>query len=298
MKGIETRCEQYDDQWWEIRIDKVTGSEIHDVMLHPERALKEHVRKRLRLPGFAGNEATRYGKRAEAHARRWHERKTRRKVRLVGFVTHPVFGRFGASPDGMMLRDSMVTEYKCPHSGVVPNRPKPAHVAQVRWNMFVTGATKGQLVYWVPDDDEPGAPMPRLFDITQDDGFIQDAQEAALELLAKADDICADPVYAQEWLFNQEGNRVDEEWSNAALAYREALAIKKEAEEAVEQAKATLLVLAGDKNAGGVGVQVSWVTRQGSVGWTRLAKKYGIADDVIESYRAPPSRYARVTADD
>lgn len=287
--------EQRSEDWHALRRYRITGSEIAAVLRNPERALREHVRKVLGLPGFQGNDATRYGTEAEPLAREWYEWERSVQVELVGFVISDEDPRFGCSPDGLVndRGGRIVVEFKCPYTGDLPDEPKPDHVAQLRWNVHLCGAAAGDLVYWTPD----GAVV---FPVQRDPAWFERAVTAAKDLLAQADAILVDRDTAEAWLEAKEGEiglRSDPEWLEAAVAYLDAKAAQAAAEAATEAAKAALLALAGEKAAAGGGVRLAWVERQGVVDWPKIAKKHGIPAEEIEAARKKSTTYARITED-
>jgi hypothetical protein len=287
--------EQRSEDWHALRRYRITGSEIPVIMRSPERALREHVRKVLGLPGFQGNDATRYGAEAEPVARDWYELTRNVTVRQVGFAASDDDPRLGCSPDGItnFQGGEAVVEFKCPYTGDLPEEPKPDHVKQVQWNTGICKLDTGLLVYWTPEGSA-------VFPVPADPAWFEKAVAAAQDLLAEAEPILKDQATALAWLTAQEaqiGLRSDREWAEAAQAYLDAKAAQAAAEAATEAAKAALLALAGDKPAAGAGVKLAWVERQGQVDWPKIARKHGISVDEIEAARKKSTTYARITED-
>jgi hypothetical protein len=287
--------DQRSGEWHALRRYRITGSEIPTILRNPERALREHVRKVLGLPGFQGNDATRYGTEAEPVARDWYENTRNLIVRQVGFAISDDDSRLGCSPDGIanVMGGEVMVEFKCPYTGDLPDEPKPDHVKQIQWNMGICGLSSGVLVYWTP-----GCGI--VFPVAADPAWFERAVTAAQDLLAKAEAILTDREAAEAWLAAQEaeiGLRSDDEWLAAAQAYLDAKAAQDAATAATEAAKDALVALAGDKPAAGGGVRVAWVERQGSVAWPKLAKAFHVPPEAIEEFRGKPTRYARLTED-
>ena len=130
------KCTQGDDLWCAARVGRITGSNI-DALLAPPTT-RQSTRKGVVCP--AGTEALEYaeyrqkliveriygravnnvttqymkdGSDREPFARMIYEAEVAMPVELVGFVLHPLWDWFGASPDGLVGDDGGV-ELKCP----------------------------------------------------------------------------------------------------------------------------------------------------------------------------------------
>ena len=130
------KCTQGDDLWCAARVGRITGSNI-DALLAPPTT-RQSTRKGVVCP--AGTEALEYaeyrqkliveriygravnnvttqymkdGSDREPFARMIYEAEVAMPVELVGFVLHPLWDWFGASPDGLVGDDGGV-ELKAP----------------------------------------------------------------------------------------------------------------------------------------------------------------------------------------
>jgi putative phage-type endonuclease len=117
--------EQRSEEWFQIRIGKVTASRIADVCARTKSGwgagrknyMAELVAERLtgtRQEGFT-NAAMQWGTDMEPEARIAYEFYRDATVAEIGFVPHPSIAETGASPDGL-VRDDGLVEIKCPNT--------------------------------------------------------------------------------------------------------------------------------------------------------------------------------------
>jgi len=154
-------CEQRTDEWRQLRIGKVTGSRICDVLAEikkGEAASRRNYRAEIvveTLTGIASegfiSKEMQWGMDTEPFARAAYELQQDVEVTTVGFATHPLIERFGASPDGLVGTDGLV-EIKCPNTathldyllnGVAPADYEPQMLAEMactgrQWCDFVS----------------------------------------------------------------------------------------------------------------------------------------------------------------
>ena len=150
--------------WRAARVGKVTASRIGDVIARTKSgyaAARANYAAELiceRLTGRPGESfvsgAMQWGIDQEARALARYQFERDAEVRLVGFLDHPALPFAGASPDGLVGEDGLV-ELKCPttatHLGTLLGEAPPAkHLAQVQWQMAVTGAAWCDLVSYDP----------------------------------------------------------------------------------------------------------------------------------------------------
>ena len=117
--------DQGTEEWFTIRIGKVTASRVADVIAKTKTgysASRENYMAQLaceRLTGQKGesftNAAMQHGTETEPLARAAYEALHDVLVDEVGFVPHPTIEMAGASPDGMVGEDGLI-EIKCPNT--------------------------------------------------------------------------------------------------------------------------------------------------------------------------------------
>jgi putative phage-type endonuclease len=145
--------EQRSDEWFAMRLGKVTASRISDLMARTRsgygasRANYEAQLVAERLTGTVqdsySNAAMKWGTETEPQARAAYEFARDVDVIEIAFVEHPTIANSGASPDGLVGGDGLV-EIKCPNTathietllgGSIPDK----YVLQCLWQMACTG---------------------------------------------------------------------------------------------------------------------------------------------------------------
>ena len=136
--------EQGTEAWHKIRKGLWTGS----------IALRLVQGKSLpRSYEWGGNDATRRGHALEIAAIREYERKYRRKVQRLGFVTNSVYPNAGYSPDGVdggwLLECKAFSgdRHKALVRGYIPLEIR----VQIFFGMIITGKRKARLLAYNPD---------------------------------------------------------------------------------------------------------------------------------------------------
>jgi putative phage-type endonuclease len=117
--------DQGSDQWFAIRVGKVTASRVADVIAKTKSGYstsRDNYMAQLvceRLTGQKGesftNAAMQHGTETEPLARAAYEALKDVLVDEVGFVPHPSIIMAGASPDGLVGDDGLL-EIKCPNT--------------------------------------------------------------------------------------------------------------------------------------------------------------------------------------
>ena len=117
--------EQGTDEWFAVRIGKVTASRVADVLAKTKTGYstsRENYMAQLvceRLTGHKGesftNAAMQHGTDTEPLARAAYEALHDVLVDEVGFIPHPTIIMAGASPDGLVSDDGLL-EIKCPNT--------------------------------------------------------------------------------------------------------------------------------------------------------------------------------------
>ncbi len=116
--------EQGSQEWFEMRLGKITASRISDLMSKikvgesagRKKLKNELIRERLtgkRIEGYT-NAAMERGNALEPLARASYEIRYNLFVDQVSFVNHPVISMAGCSPDGLVGEEGLL-EIKCPN---------------------------------------------------------------------------------------------------------------------------------------------------------------------------------------
>jgi len=152
---------QRTDEWFAVRLGKVTASRMADVLSKGksgESASRRNYRIELvaqRLTNQPSepftNAAMEWGAATEPLARVAYELKHNRDVIDIAFVEHPTIEWFGCSPDGLVGENGLI-EIKCPNTtthldwmedGKAPSKHIPQMMAQMactgrQWCDFVS----------------------------------------------------------------------------------------------------------------------------------------------------------------
>ena len=146
--------EQRSEEWYQVRLGKVTASRVADVVRTQasgkpaaSRANYEAELIAERLSGVPAESFAsgpmQWGIETEPQAIAAYEFAKNLDVEKVGFVDHPNIQMAGASPDGLVGEDGLV-EIKCPNTAThlaTLLKPTPAkdYVTQMQWQMACTG---------------------------------------------------------------------------------------------------------------------------------------------------------------
>jgi putative phage-type endonuclease len=192
--------DQGTEEWFTIRIGKVTASRVADVIAKTKTgysASRDNYMAQLiceRLTGLKGesftNAAMQHGTETEPLARAAYEALKDVLVDEVGFVPHPTIQMAGASPDGLVGEDGLL-EIKCPNtathietliSKVVPGK----YNTQMQFQMACTGR---QWCDFVSFDNR----LPEMFQlfvtrVPRDEVFIRLIEAEIVQFLAELDD--------------------------------------------------------------------------------------------------------------
>jgi putative phage-type endonuclease len=192
--------DQGTEEWFTIRIGKVTASRVADVIAKTKTgysATRDNYMAQLiceRLTGLKGesftNAAMQHGTDTEPLARAAYEALQDVLVDEVGFVPHPSIDMAGASPDGLVGDDGLL-EIKCPNtathietliSKVVPGK----YNTQMQFQMACTGR---QWCDFVSFDNR----LPEMFQlfvtrVPRDEVFIRLIESEIVQFLAELDD--------------------------------------------------------------------------------------------------------------
>lgn len=126
-------CEQGTEEWLKLRLGKVTGTRIKEVMAKDNLGLVDEIIAELvseqAEEGYV-NASMQRGTDYEPLARDQYEKQTGVKVDEFGFLIHKNYEWLGMSPDGLVKNESGVythgIEIKCPNTAT--------HVRYIRQN--------------------------------------------------------------------------------------------------------------------------------------------------------------------
>lgn len=97
----------------------------------------------------------------------------------------PDYPKYGASPDAITVDGSMVGEFKTTiHDWESWDDVPPRYRDQMLWQMFITGARQGKLVFEPHEDYVPFYPFPKVFDLEYDESRVRELREVADQFLA------------------------------------------------------------------------------------------------------------------
>ena len=154
------RIEPLSSKWHNIRGKLLTASNMaaclgHNNFCSPEDLFLKTTYQSL---PFTGNEATRWGQRYEEEAGQVYSYITGLKLveESIGFMIHPYEKpgdegrkRYGATPD-FMTKGGIMVEIKCPFRRKIGHSIPLYYIAQVQFQLEVTGAKMAHFVQYRP----------------------------------------------------------------------------------------------------------------------------------------------------
>jgi putative phage-type endonuclease len=192
--------DQGSEEWFTIRIGKVTASRVADVIAKTKTgysASRDNYMAQLvceRLTGQKGesftNAAMQHGTETEPLARAAYEALRDVLVDEVGFVPHPTIEMAGASPDGLVGEDGLI-EIKCPNtathietllSQTVPGK----YNTQMQFQMACTGRKWCDFVSF--DNRLPEELQLFVTRVPRDEVFIRLIESEIVQFIAELDD--------------------------------------------------------------------------------------------------------------
>jgi putative phage-type endonuclease len=192
--------DQGSEEWFTIRIGKVTASRVADVIAKTKTgysASRDNYMAQLvceRLTGQKGesftNAAIQHGIDTEAYARAAYEALHDVLVDEVGFVPHPTIEMAGASPDGLVGDDGLL-EIKCPntatHIETLLSQSVPGkYNTQMQFQMACTGRQWCDFVSF--DNRLPEELQLFVKRVPRDTVFIRLIEAEIIQFLAELDD--------------------------------------------------------------------------------------------------------------
>jgi putative phage-type endonuclease len=191
--------DQGTEEWFTIRIGKVTASRVADVIAKTKTgysASRDNYMAQLvceRLTGQKGesftNAAMQHGTDTEPLARAAYEALRDVLVDEVGFVPHPSIIMAGASPDGLVGEDGLL-EIKCPNtathietllSQTVPGK----YNTQMQFQMACTGRQYCDFVSF--DNRLPEELQLFVKRVPRDNEFIKQMEDEVVKFLNELD---------------------------------------------------------------------------------------------------------------
>ena len=191
--------EQRSEDWFAIRLGKVTASRVADVIAKTktgystsrENYMAQLVVERLTQTKAESytNAALQWGTDQEPFARAAYEAAQGVMVEEVGFVPHPKIEWAGASPDGLVGDDGLV-EIKCPNTatmiealltGKVPTK----YFTQMQFQMACTGTKFCD--YVVFDPRMPAKAQLFVTRVNRDDAYIAEIEAEIVKFLAEVE---------------------------------------------------------------------------------------------------------------
>ena len=191
--------EQRTDDWYAVRLGKVTASRVADVIAKTKSGygvgranyLADLVVERLtgqKAQGFS-NAAMEWGTQTEPQARAAYSAKTGILVEEVGFIDHPTVAMSGASPDG--FAEEGLIEVKCPNTStmleyILDGKPPQKYVTQMQWQMACTDRPWCDFVSF--DPRLPERLQLLVVRVPRDDDYIAMLETEVRKFLAEVDE--------------------------------------------------------------------------------------------------------------
>ena len=192
--------DQGSEEWFTIRIGKVTASRVADVLAKTKSGysasrdnyMAQLVCERLtkqKAEGFT-NAAMQHGTETEPLARAAYEALKDVLVDEVGFVPHPTIQMAGASPDGLVGEDGLI-ECKCPqtntHIETLLTQSVPTkYFTQMQFQLACTGRKWCDFVSF--DNRLPEELQLFVKRVPRDDTYIKLMEAEIVQFIAELDD--------------------------------------------------------------------------------------------------------------
>ncbi len=192
--------DQGSDEWFAIRIGKVTASRVADIIAKTKSGystsrdnyMAQLVCERLtnqKAESFT-NAAMQHGTETEPLARAAYEALKDVLVDEVGFVPHPSIKMAGASPDGLVNDDGLI-EIKCPntatHIDTLLSESVPTkYFTQMQFQMACTGREWCDFVSF--DNRLPEELQLFVKRVPRDDVYIRLIEAEIVQFIAELDD--------------------------------------------------------------------------------------------------------------
>jgi putative phage-type endonuclease len=194
---METEIIQGSNDWFQIRMGKVTASRVADVIAKTKTGystsrdnyMAQLVVERLTFTKQESytNAAMQWGTDTEPFARAAYEATQGVMVEEVGFVRHPTIEWAGASPDGLVGDDGCI-EIKCPNTltmieTLLSQKVPGKYFTQMQFQMACTGRKWCDYVVFDPRMPEKAQLFVKRVD--RDDTYIAEIEAEIIKFLAE-----------------------------------------------------------------------------------------------------------------
>ena len=194
-----TEIEQRTDDWYAVRLGKVTASRVSDLMAKTQSgyaASRKNYMAQLVIERLTNTKAEsfssshmQWGTEQEPFARAAYEAAQDVMVEELGFVPHPTIEWAGASPDGLVGDDGLV-EIKCPSTAtmietLLSEKVPSNYMAQMQFQMACTG--RKWCDYVVFDPRMPAKAQLFIKRVNRDDKFIAEMEAEIVKFLAEVE---------------------------------------------------------------------------------------------------------------
>ena len=189
--------EQRSNEWFALRLGKVTASRVADLMAKTKTgysATRENYMAQLVVERISNsqaesftNAAMQWGTDQEPYARAEYEATQGAMVEECGFVSHPTIEMAGASPDGLVGDDGLI-EIKCPNTATMIDVLLTGTVAskyniQMQFQMACTG--RQWCDYVVFDPRMPAKAQMFIKRVARDEAFIAEMEAEVTKFLGE-----------------------------------------------------------------------------------------------------------------
>jgi putative phage-type endonuclease len=196
---METEIVQGSNDWFQIRMGKVTASRVADVIAKTKTGystsrdnyMAQLVVERLTFTKQESytNAAMQWGTDQEPFARAAYEAAQGVMVEEVGFVRHPTIEWAGASPDGLVGDDGCI-EIKCPNTltmieTLLSQKVPGKYFTQMQFQLACT--ERKWCDYVVFDPRMPAKAQLFVKRVDRDDTYIAEIEAEIVKFLAEVD---------------------------------------------------------------------------------------------------------------
>jgi putative phage-type endonuclease len=193
----DTEIVQGSNDWFQIRMGKVTASRVADVIAKTKTGystsrdnyMAQLVVERLTFTKQESytNAAMQWGTDTEPFARAAYEATQGVMVEEVGFVRHPTIEWAGASPDGLVGDDGCI-EIKCPNTltmieTLLSQKVPGKYFTQMQFQLACTG--RKWCDYVVFDPRMPAKAQLFVTRVERDDAYIAEIEAEIVKFLAE-----------------------------------------------------------------------------------------------------------------
>lgn len=197
--------EQRSDDWYAVRVGKITASRIKDLSAKPKdknKVLNATLFDILqeRLTGKPKDKkitaVMQWGIDHEPYAKIAYELNQFCSVSNVGFVPHPTIPMSGASPDGLVGDDGLI-EIKCPETAthlntLITSQVPSDYIPQITWQLACTGRQWCDFVSF--DPRMPSDLQLKIIRVHRDELDIAQLEQVVMQANQKLDKIISDLI--------------------------------------------------------------------------------------------------------